>query len=86
MVTTCDRCEFACEACYVSGAWEFLCDLCRAIEDAELEARTPRTITRTMTAHEYASEAMMAFDATVAALRSRLTIIATATAALAVTH
>lgn len=91
MLTSCDRCGFDCAACFVSGAWEFLCDLCKAIETAELEMvvsrKEARTVTVTRTfheAHEYAAEksdAVRAFETTMARLNAGLRALSAATQA-----
>lgn len=93
MLTSCDRCGFDCDACFVSGAWEFLCDLCKAIEAAELEMivsrKEARTVTVTRTfheSHEYMAEktaALVAFESTMARARTLLASLARNTAALA---
>lgn len=41
---TCDVCGFACEACYVDSAWQFLCDICNVIESVSLASRVPVTV------------------------------------------
>lgn len=61
-LTSCDICGFECDAVYVDSAWSFVCDLCRAVSDAELGARIPETSTVTVTMARNAKTDIVACD------------------------
>lgn len=79
-LTSCDACGFECDACYVDGTWQFLCDLCDRIQRFELESRIT---VRDMSAADYLAEkmtALVAFESTMERARALLASIETNTA------
>ncbi len=90
-LTTCDRCGFDSEACYVSDTWDFTCDLCAAIEAHENGGISLRSETRTMThtsTRNVDSDALTVaalsrdFDAALASVRAALARVEHATIAM----